>query len=249
MFELEQSIADWRRQMLAAGIKAPLPLGELEIHLREEIGRQVKSGLSEQDAFNSAVQNTGQAQMVQNDFKKSRFGGVPMPAGCKVLVAKFEIAFVFSLAILFICHLVLCLWEDGLNLWNVEGHKLAILTALDLVFAFILAKMFCRVTALGISAEGVSVRSTWLMRRHFVRWPDIKLARLVRVLNLRYIWIVTTSGRKFTGIVLSKSQEGEIRREIRRLVPVIFSQLQADEFWETAPVIKLEVETVTLEKR
>jgi len=39
MFELEKSIADWRRQMLAAGIKSPLPLEELEIHLREEIER------------------------------------------------------------------------------------------------------------------------------------------------------------------------------------------------------------------
>ena len=40
MFDLEQSIADWRRQMLAAGIKTPVPLEELESHLREEIERQ-----------------------------------------------------------------------------------------------------------------------------------------------------------------------------------------------------------------
>ena len=51
MFDLEQSIADWRQQMLAAGIKTPVPLEELEIHLREEIERQMKSGLNEQDAF------------------------------------------------------------------------------------------------------------------------------------------------------------------------------------------------------
>ena len=37
MFSLEKSIAGWREQMLAAGIKAPVPLEELEIHLREEI--------------------------------------------------------------------------------------------------------------------------------------------------------------------------------------------------------------------
>jgi hypothetical protein len=29
MFKLEQSIMEWRRQMLAAGIKAPVPLEEL----------------------------------------------------------------------------------------------------------------------------------------------------------------------------------------------------------------------------
>ncbi len=37
MFNLEQAIADWRRQMLAVGIKTPVPLEELEIHLRDEI--------------------------------------------------------------------------------------------------------------------------------------------------------------------------------------------------------------------
>ena len=70
MFDLEQSIADWRRQMLAAGIKTPVPLEELEIHLREEIERQMKSGLSEQGIFNSAVQKIGEARVVQTEFKK-----------------------------------------------------------------------------------------------------------------------------------------------------------------------------------
>jgi hypothetical protein len=37
MFDLEQSIATWRRQMLDAGIKAPVPLEELESHLRDDI--------------------------------------------------------------------------------------------------------------------------------------------------------------------------------------------------------------------
>ena len=44
MFNLEQSIAEWRKQMLAAGIKSPVPLEELEIHLREEIGRNIQFG-------------------------------------------------------------------------------------------------------------------------------------------------------------------------------------------------------------
>ena len=39
-----KSIAEWREQMLAAGIKTPVPLEELEIHLREEIEQQMKSG-------------------------------------------------------------------------------------------------------------------------------------------------------------------------------------------------------------
>ena len=71
MFSLEQSIADWRRQMLAAGIKTPGPLEELEIHLREEIEQQMKSGLNEQEIFNSAVQKIGQAGLLKTEFKKA----------------------------------------------------------------------------------------------------------------------------------------------------------------------------------
>jgi hypothetical protein len=70
MFKLEQTIAEWRQQMLAAGIQTPVPLEELEIHLREEIERQLKSGLSEQEIFNSAIQKIGPAHMIQNEFKK-----------------------------------------------------------------------------------------------------------------------------------------------------------------------------------
>ena len=70
MFDLEQSIADWRKQMLAAGIKTPVPLDELEIHLREEIEQQIKSGLNAQQAFAAAVQQIGQANRLKREFKK-----------------------------------------------------------------------------------------------------------------------------------------------------------------------------------
>jgi len=70
MFDLEQSIADWRRQMLAAGVKTPVPLEELESHLREEIERQVKSGLSEPIAFEVSVKQVGQPQSLRNEFQK-----------------------------------------------------------------------------------------------------------------------------------------------------------------------------------
>jgi len=71
MFNLEQSIAEWRRQMLAAGIKTPVPMEELESHLREEIERQMKSGLNEQKAFEVSVQRIGQPKMLNSEFKKS----------------------------------------------------------------------------------------------------------------------------------------------------------------------------------
>src|SRR5476651_1054515 len=70
MFNLEQSITDWRKQMLAAGIKAPVPLEELESHLREEIERQMKSGLNEQRAFEISAQQIGQAGLLKSEFTK-----------------------------------------------------------------------------------------------------------------------------------------------------------------------------------
>lgn len=71
MFYLEKSIADWQKQMLAAGIKTPVPLEELESHLREEIERQMKTGLSEQRAFEISVRHIGQPQLLNSEFKKS----------------------------------------------------------------------------------------------------------------------------------------------------------------------------------
>jgi hypothetical protein len=71
MFNLERSIADWRKQMLAAGIQTPVPLDELEIHLREEIERQTKSGLNEQRAFEISFQRIGQPKILKKEFNKS----------------------------------------------------------------------------------------------------------------------------------------------------------------------------------
>ena len=70
MFDLEKEIADWRRQMLAAGIKTPVPLEELESHLREDIERQMKSGSNEQKAFEVSIQRIGQPQAIKREFKK-----------------------------------------------------------------------------------------------------------------------------------------------------------------------------------
>ena len=70
MFDLEQSIKEWRRQMLTAGVKTPVPLEELECHLREDVEQQAKAGLSEAEAFSGAVQKIGEAQAVKKEFEK-----------------------------------------------------------------------------------------------------------------------------------------------------------------------------------
>ena len=71
MFNLEQAITDWRRQLLAAGLQTPVPLEELESHLRDEIERQVQSGVSEPAAFDAAVRVIGPAGTLQWEFAKA----------------------------------------------------------------------------------------------------------------------------------------------------------------------------------
>jgi hypothetical protein len=71
MFDLEKAIADWRQRMVAAGLKTPVPLAELESHLRDEIERQVKAGLNEPQAFAVAVRELGQPAALKNEFQRA----------------------------------------------------------------------------------------------------------------------------------------------------------------------------------
>lgn len=56
--------------MLASGIKSPVPLEELEIHLREEIARQMELGINERHAFEISAVQIGEAALLKNEFKK-----------------------------------------------------------------------------------------------------------------------------------------------------------------------------------
>jgi len=71
MFNLDQAIADWRQQMLAAGIKTPVPLDELESHLRDDVEQQVQSGSDEQQAFEAAVRRIGPPAALRCEFTKA----------------------------------------------------------------------------------------------------------------------------------------------------------------------------------
>jgi hypothetical protein len=70
MFDLEQSIAEWRRQMLASGIKTPMPLDELESHLREDIRALVSAGNPADQAFQLAISRLGSPGPLRTEFNK-----------------------------------------------------------------------------------------------------------------------------------------------------------------------------------
>ena len=72
MFNLESQITEWRSQMLAAGIESPVPLDELESHLRDDIARQLQKGISAEEAFETAAKRLGCANGLRQEFKKGR---------------------------------------------------------------------------------------------------------------------------------------------------------------------------------
>jgi hypothetical protein len=71
MFNLEQKILEWRRQMLAVGVRNQNVLDELESHLREDVERQMQSGVSAEQAFYTAAQSIGQPAALQDEFAKA----------------------------------------------------------------------------------------------------------------------------------------------------------------------------------
>ena len=70
MFNLDDAIAEWRRKTIAAGIRSPQVLDELESHLQEEVERQVQSGVGMEQAFRVAVRRLGQLGALTGEFSK-----------------------------------------------------------------------------------------------------------------------------------------------------------------------------------
>jgi leader peptidase (prepilin peptidase)/N-methyltransferase len=70
MFNLDEAILEWRRRMLATGIKTPVPLDELESHLRDDVKQQVQSGSDAQQAFEASVLRIGPAGALKREFTK-----------------------------------------------------------------------------------------------------------------------------------------------------------------------------------
>jgi len=71
MFDIEQAIVAWRRQMVAGGLKRSEALDELEAHLRDDIEQGMRSGLSAETAFDGSVQRLGGAGVLKGEFAKA----------------------------------------------------------------------------------------------------------------------------------------------------------------------------------
>jgi len=76
MFNLNHAIKEWRRQMIAAGVKTPVPMEELESHLRDDVEGRMNAGLSAEEAFALAAQEIGPGAALRLEFEK-----VPLTPG------------------------------------------------------------------------------------------------------------------------------------------------------------------------
>lgn len=69
MFNLEQAISHWRRELGPVG--PPELLDELESHLRADIEQQLRTGIDAERAFSIAVERIGEPRMLRAEFKKA----------------------------------------------------------------------------------------------------------------------------------------------------------------------------------
>jgi hypothetical protein len=97
MFQLNEEIRKWRRQMVSSGIKTPELLDELENHLREEIRQLLSADLPEAEAFQLAVTRIGSSELLRTEFNKLK------PASCRaVTIGSWSWAVVVTLLVVFL---------------------------------------------------------------------------------------------------------------------------------------------------
>ena len=70
MFDRERAISNWREEMSARDLSDAV-VDELESHLRDELEAQVRAGVGSEDAFTTAVQRVGRADVLKTEFAKS----------------------------------------------------------------------------------------------------------------------------------------------------------------------------------
>src|ERR1041385_3277057 len=71
MFDLNQAIANWRRELAARGISSRDQLDELECHLRDDLLEQL--GPQSEPAFEAAVRRLGTPEALRAEFAKVRW--------------------------------------------------------------------------------------------------------------------------------------------------------------------------------
>jgi len=130
---------------------------------------------------------------------------------------KFRVAIIplFMWLLLLGLPLVFCLL---LILAGLDFGELAFASVFWVVYSFVASLMLSYLFPDAISPEGVYGHGFW-GQRQFVRWQDVAAARTLRILNLGWLRVYSTTDSKTTWLGLFHSRSAEFREEIKRLAP------------------------------
>jgi len=198
MFNLEQSIAEWRRQMLAAGIKRPTPLHELESHLREDYRAMVSAGKSEKEAFELALSRLGNPAALRTEFNK-----IEAPTWWPVTISYWLYA---GLMILFTVYLAMSnrlsyeAWKMGLteNPFLLFTHVVIVTAGYCAAFlagGFGMLYVFCRMF------QRLSLVRQQSLDRGVLRFGRVSAGFVVIATGLGMVWCRQHNGKFLMGDV------------------------------------------------
>ena len=130
MFDLEQVIQGWRREMSDAGVANSEVLDELEEHLRIAVRDFQRAGLDVPEAFHRALEAIGQAGALKREFTKNQ--PTAMKRTLIILLGVFGILFGPGLILPALAkHQKLGLWNFDI-LWPIFAGSLIALVGIGL---------------------------------------------------------------------------------------------------------------------
>lgn len=78
MFDLNRAVHRYCRKLTRSWFVRSSKLVELEDHLHCEIEQRIAQGATPEEAFAQAVSQLGEAQLIENEFRKNQRGRLPV---------------------------------------------------------------------------------------------------------------------------------------------------------------------------
>ena len=181
MHDMEQSIAEWRKTIVAEHKVGRETIDELETHLRENVEQFVRLGMTEREAFQRAVAQLGGARMIASEFQKLD-QGTWLPVK---LVTGFGVVAALGFAILLIVR-----FDTG-RLWAESTYPLSFLLASHVFTVTLGYTTTFLVGALGICFVG---------QRCFSDFSPLRMRSLTRV---SFLLGCIAAGLTTVGVILA----------------------------------------------
>jgi len=133
MFELEKEIQQWTRKLGRGRNLEEADVAELESHVRDEITRFIKDGMSEEAAFRAATEDPEEAKALEDEYGKVRLTSSLAWSYLKVALRKmrkqkaYSFINIVGLAFGLACSILILFWvrdELGFNMFHENADRL-----------------------------------------------------------------------------------------------------------------------------